>query len=406
MPVYLPEPPITLADRHNIEPLNEDDTREVLRQVFEGLGFLHANDILHGGLYPGNIRIEESGFWSIKLSDIGLNPYVDLENSNERGLYASNQGRVRGPGPVIDTWSAGVVGLRLLSPGGLPARSLRQRQSEWAQRVAKRAVDFHAAERPGPDGKKEAAHFLTRVLKYEFSERLTAAECLQDSWLKPPQMLVTRDYVDDPHSPYLFVPDSPRSYVSPYRAGFGDEEAEDEGGSGEDTETEEPRTSASKGKQPQTSHRTSITPSSDPHRQRSATPQSVQYPGYPPTESRHTTLEPSESISNQGSRHSSAGPGSAISSNRAWGDLGPSSPYSRSVGHPTGTGPSDHSSRQSSTDRAGTSPYPEGISDTPRWSPLASPRVDTRAMEQSPPRRGGQSESSGSSGSGGSTPHF
>ena len=373
----------------------------MLGQVFEGLGFLHANDIFHGGLYPGNIRIEESGFWSIKLSDIGLNPYVDLENSNERGLYASNQGRARGTGPVIDTWSAGVVGLRLLSPGGLPARSLRQRQSEWAQRVAKEAVDFHAAERPGPDGKKEAAHFLTRVLKYEFSERLTAAECLQDSWLQHWRLPVAYDLEDDPHDPSYYLPDSPRSVDNFNRAGFVDEE-----GSGEDTETEEPRTSASKGKQPQTSHRTSITPSSDPHRQRSATPQSVQYPGYPPTESRHTTLEPSESISNQGSRHSSAGPGSAIPSNRAWDDFGPSSPYSRSVGHPIGTGPSDHSSRQSSTDRAGTSPYPEGTSDTPRWSPLASPRVDTRAMEQSPPRRGGQSESSGSSGSGGSTPHF
>ena len=293
IPVYLPEPLETLADRHIREPLTEIETGDVLAQVFEGLKFLHTNGIVHGGLYPGNIKIKHSHPWYIKLSDIGLHPYVELDNSNERALYASQSKQPRGkPVPVIDTWSAGVVGLDLLRPGGLPPRSTHwaYKQHSWTTFLVERVKAFHAIEKHGPNGKKDAALFLTRVLKFEYSERLTAEECLQDPWIQLRRLPYRQEDSQDSND----------SFYS-FQTGSVYEDAKEEQGSGEDTETEEPLTSKSKGKQPQTSRDRSVVPFSNQHRQRTATPQNRRYSGALPQGSRHTSVEPSDSVSRQGS---------------------------------------------------------------------------------------------------------
>lgn len=184
MPVYLLEPVETLAERQAITPLTETDAGVVLAQIFEGLDFLHDKSIVHGGLYPGNIGIKRSDPWLIKLSDIELHPHVELEESEERRLYESQPRPGHSlPVPLSDTWSAGVVGLSLLSPSGLPRSPVRNRHA-WTQILVQEAKDFYAAQKSSPGRKEDAALFLTRVLKYAYFERLTADECLQDPWIQ------------------------------------------------------------------------------------------------------------------------------------------------------------------------------------------------------------------------------
>ena len=255
MPVYLREPPETLADRQRSVPLTVIDAVEVLAQVFEGLKFLHAHKIVHGSVYPAVVKIKWSCPWSIKLSDVGLHPYVELENQEERAMYLSqpHQGN-RIPVPVSDTWSAGVIGLALVSPGGLPARSMGQtsNQSSWARALAKRARAFYEAERLGPSGRKEAALFLTRALKYLHRERLTAEECLQDPWISCRQLSISydREYSADPNDQLLdafddqeselsSVPDDEGEDEGAHHKGLQGEEAQDEETEDEETEVEE-----------------------------------------------------------------------------------------------------------------------------------------------------------------------
>ena len=271
MPVYLPEPLETLEDRDLIEPLTETDAGEVLAQIFEGLKFLHANGIVHGGLYPGSIKIKHAHPWLIQLSDIGLNPYVDLEYPEERELYASIKAPYKTESvPLMDIWSAGVVGLELLHPEGLPIwpRHLTFRRDRWTTKIIQRATDFHANEKPGPEGMKEAALFLTRVLRRAIKERLTAEECLQDPWI---QAIGLRPSYD---------PDVK---------------------SDEDTETEDPHTRISKGKQPQKWRQADTATPRNTRQQRSATPQMGPFMGFAPKEPRQTSLKPSDSVSRQGS---------------------------------------------------------------------------------------------------------
>ena len=89
MPVYISEPPETFAERNTREPLTEIDASEVVAWFFEGVKFSHPNGTIHGGLYPGSIKLKHYGPWSIQLPDIGLRPYVDLEDSKERTLRGS-----------------------------------------------------------------------------------------------------------------------------------------------------------------------------------------------------------------------------------------------------------------------------------------------------------------------------
>ena len=245
MPVYLPEFPETLAHRQHSAPLTVIDAVEVLAQIFEGLKFLHAHSIVHGSVYPAVVKIKRSCPWSIKLSDIGLYPYVELENQEERAMYLSQpyQGNHM-PVPVSDTWSAGVVGLALISPGGLSTRSKGQKsnQSSWARALAKRARAFYETERLGSSGEKEAALFLTRVLKYLHSERLTAEECLHDPWISRRQVSISydREYSADPNDQLLGAFDDDESELSsvPDDDETEDEEAQDEGGQDEEAEDE------------------------------------------------------------------------------------------------------------------------------------------------------------------------
>ena len=290
MPVYLPEPPETLAERHARYPLTEIDAAQVLAQVLEGLKLLHANDIIHGSLYPGSIRIKRTDTWSISLSDIGLHSYVDLENSQERGFYASQPTpSIFEPMPKHDTWSVGIVGLYLILPGGLPPRPKHfpYDQSAWMAFMAARARSYHASR---PRGKQDASLFLTRVLKYDYRERLTAEECLQDRWIQ----LWHLPFPDslDPSDPFFDIADidSPLETIN---------EVMNYQGSGKDLETEDPGTVTWKGKQPQRSRDMRVTPSSDSYGQGTAIPQSVKHPGVIPTHSHHTRVTRSSSSNKQ-----------------------------------------------------------------------------------------------------------
>ena len=289
MPVYLPEPQETLADRLGREPLIVAEAGLVLAQIFEGLRFLHEHGIVHGSLYPGSIRIKQSSPWLIQLSDVCLHPYVELENREERRLYASltNTGITK-PVPQWDIWSAGVVGLVLLSPDGLPTRPKSRTSRRWSITLANRAIHFRNAEKPGPKGKKEAARFLTNVLKVELNERLAAEECLQDPWLalfRPPP--ANNDHEEPPIPP---IPNTPPSDEDLEYGRIKEEEEEEEEGGGEDTETEEPHSSRSKGKQPVHPRRPSRTLSGNQSRQPSRTPISK---GKQPLHSRRSSAESS-----------------------------------------------------------------------------------------------------------------
>ena len=64
--------------------IDEEITREILRQILEGVLYLHENNILHRDLKPDNILISEDGF--VKITDFDLAREIDLTKPMSRGV--------------------------------------------------------------------------------------------------------------------------------------------------------------------------------------------------------------------------------------------------------------------------------------------------------------------------------
>ncbi len=77
----------SLADfvlyRRQIErPLSEPECRVIMRQILEGLNYIHSHNILHRDLKPANILMKsfENISGAIKIADFGLCAQLDYDS--------------------------------------------------------------------------------------------------------------------------------------------------------------------------------------------------------------------------------------------------------------------------------------------------------------------------------------
>lgn len=77
----------SLADfvlhRRKLEsPLTEADCKIIMKQIFEGLDYIHSNNILHRDLKPANILMKsfERIAGSVKIADFGLCTELQVES--------------------------------------------------------------------------------------------------------------------------------------------------------------------------------------------------------------------------------------------------------------------------------------------------------------------------------------
>jgi len=96
----------------------------VTRQIFRGLGALHAHNITHRDVRPTNILINDSGV--VKVSDFGLARYVSSTRSRQQMSFVGNE-RYMSPEQIacqpydtkVDVWAAGLT-IAELSFGRFP----------------------------------------------------------------------------------------------------------------------------------------------------------------------------------------------------------------------------------------------------------------------------------------------
>ena len=169
---------ITLHALHQAEPLRIEETAFVLGQIFAALQYLHGQGWTHGNLDPRSIQVMSRKHLWIKLTDTALSSHVDLgKPGGYHALYASQATRDRGADQcAADIWSAGVVALQLLLPSGLPQRGFCQ-QNDWVHKVERTARNMSRR------SATEATTFVQKVLMYDFENRPTATEVLEDPWI-------------------------------------------------------------------------------------------------------------------------------------------------------------------------------------------------------------------------------
>lgn len=169
------------------ENLLESEAIEFMKQILEGLRFLHSKNIAHFDLKPENIMLSDSAgqYPTIKLIDFGLAHHFhrgeEYRSSSGTPQYIAPEVIRSGPlSTAADMWSIGVITYVLLSglspfQGGTNEETLR---NVITMKYEFRAGYFSLTSSMAKD-------FIQKLLVENPSDRMTADESLLHPWIQP-----------------------------------------------------------------------------------------------------------------------------------------------------------------------------------------------------------------------------
>lgn len=164
--------------------VDEQCTIRLMRQILEGIDFLHTNNILHLDVKPQNILLTESlPDGDVKLCDLGLarpfnsgNDVIELVGTLD--YVAPEVLDYVSLDSSCDMWSVGVLAYVMLTGCSPFAGETRQ---ETLLNISQVNLDFPADlfESISP----LAVDFIQHLLVKNTRKRMTARDCLQHAWL-------------------------------------------------------------------------------------------------------------------------------------------------------------------------------------------------------------------------------
>lgn len=162
---------------------NELDARHIMKQILQGVAYLHDHDIIHRDLKPENILLRDKSDPSdIVISDFGLSRFIPdeglLMTACGSPQYVSPEVLLgKGYDAAVDIWSSGVIAYALLG-GYTPFYG--EDQPSLFQQILKMHVQFE------PEYWSEvsdtAKDFILRCL-CPADKRMSAHEALAHPWL-------------------------------------------------------------------------------------------------------------------------------------------------------------------------------------------------------------------------------
>lgn len=169
------------------EILLESDAIEFMKQILEGLGFMHSKNIAHLDLKPENVMLSDkvSPQPNVKLIDFGL-----AHHFHQAEEYKSSSGTPQYIAPEVvkceplstatDMWSIGVITYILLS-GFSPFQG--EDDEETLTNII--AINYEFEARHFSMTSAMAKDFIQKLLLKNPNDRMTAEECLLHPWIKP-----------------------------------------------------------------------------------------------------------------------------------------------------------------------------------------------------------------------------
>jgi len=164
----------------------EPDAANIVRQVVDGVAYLHKNGVAHRDLKPENLLVGGGNEDEIKIADFGLSkafgsgPESRLETSCGTPDYVAPE-VLRGEvyDHSVDLWSVGVITYILLC--GFPP-FWGESQGELFDKILSVSFDF-----PDPEWTNVSANakdFIKNLLVKDPKQRYTADQALQHAWIK------------------------------------------------------------------------------------------------------------------------------------------------------------------------------------------------------------------------------
>ncbi|XP_048849276.1 death-associated protein kinase 2-like [Brienomyrus brachyistius] len=169
------------------EHLLESEAIVFIKQILQGVKYMHSKQIVHFDLKPENIMLSDKKvpFPQIKIIDFGLAQYltpgVGYRSSCGTPQYIAPEViRYEPLSSATDMWSIGVITYILLS-------GMSPFQGDTDEETLKNIVtmNYEIEDRYFPDTSENAKEFIKNLLVNDQSGRMTTEECLQHPWIKP-----------------------------------------------------------------------------------------------------------------------------------------------------------------------------------------------------------------------------
>lgn len=167
------------------EEISEKEAARLIRQILEGIAFLHERNIAHLDIKPQNLLLTNAfPKCDIKLCDFGISRLITkgIELREILGTPDYVSPEILHYEPIslaTDMWSIGVLAYVLLS-GHTPFGGETKQETFW--NITSGTLEFPEDLFGGVS--KDAKDFIERLLITEPNERMTAKECLHHSWIK------------------------------------------------------------------------------------------------------------------------------------------------------------------------------------------------------------------------------
>ncbi|KAF7303628.1 Protein kinase domain-containing protein [Mycena indigotica] len=180
----------------------EKDAVNVVKSILSGVQYLHDHDIVHRDLKPENILYRTKDAQSdIVIADFGIAKHLHasdeqlLSLAGSPGYVAPEVLTKQGHGKAVDVWGTGVITYVLLcgytpfraeNPEALMKETIAAKiefHTKYWKNVSDEGV--HVVDLPSGfvQPKTSGKAFVKRLLNPNPSERPTAAEALNDTWL-------------------------------------------------------------------------------------------------------------------------------------------------------------------------------------------------------------------------------
>ncbi|CAK6958063.1 LOW QUALITY PROTEIN: obscurin [Scomber scombrus] len=187
---------------------SEAQVAELLVQILSAVDYLHSRRVIHLDLKSDNMLVDDGN--RLKIIDFGsaqfFIPGQPLNIEHIQGLSESKAPEIlegQGVGPETDVWAIGVLSFIMLS-----AESPFHAEHGWEQdrNIRKGKIQFG---RCYPGLSEGALNFMKSSLNNKSWGRPTAAECLQNPWLR-----AHRAPHKARHSKVCFSTDKLKAYLS------------------------------------------------------------------------------------------------------------------------------------------------------------------------------------------------
>jgi len=165
---------------------SEQIAKDLVRQIIQGVKYLHSLNIAHRDLKPTNLLLKSNDTNEIKIADFGLSKILGPDSMMQTAcgtpIYVAPE-VLKGEGydKEVDLWSVGVI-MYILLCGFPPFFDDGENMGQLFEQIM--AGDFDFPDPYWTDIDESAKNLIEHLLVVEPSKRYTADEALAHPWLK------------------------------------------------------------------------------------------------------------------------------------------------------------------------------------------------------------------------------